>query len=168
MTTNLTINTSSNLETKISDKQQEHYAISEGLCQILADTHILYLKTHNFHWNVTGTNFYSLHQLFEKQYKEMATAVDNIAERIRTLGFPSPGSYSEFLKLASIPEAEGIVNAEEMILLLTKGNEAIIRNLRLVLKHTQASGDAATADLLTKRIAAHEKNVWMLRSLLQS
>ncbi|NET03826.1 MAG: DNA starvation/stationary phase protection protein [Merismopedia sp. SIO2A8] len=161
------INNPTNLDLNISIDQQEHRAVAEGLSQLLANTYILYLKTHGFHWNVTGNMFYSLHQLFEEQYQEMATAVDEIAERIRMIGFPAPGSYSEFIKLSSIPETEGVPTQQEMMLLLVKGNEALSRHARSLLQQAEAIGDAPTADLLTRRIAAHQRNVWMLRSLLQ-
>lgn len=167
--TNVTpeINNQTNLDLNISMEQQEYRAIAEGLSQLLANTYTLYLKTHSFHWNVTGNMFYSLHQLFEQQYQEMATAVDEIAERIRMIGFPAPGSYSEFMRLSSIPETEGVPTQQEMMLLLVKGNEAINRNARSVLQQAETVGDAPTADLITQRIAVHQKNVWMLRSLLQ-
>ena len=141
--------------------------IADGLSKLLADTYTLYLKTHNFHWNVTGPMFNTLHLMFEQQYNELALAVDLIAERIRTLGFPAPGSYSEFSKLSSIPEApSNIPSAEDMIRLLTEGNEAVVRTARNIFVAVDQSRDESTADLLTQRMQTHEKTAWMLRSLI--
>jgi starvation-inducible DNA-binding protein len=141
--------------------------IAAGLSRVLADTYTLYLKTHNFHWNVTGPMFNTLHLMFEAQYTELALAVDLIAERIRSLGFPAPGSYSEYAKLTSIPEAEGVPGAEVMIAQLVEGQEAVVRTARAVFPLADAANDEPTADLLTQRLQIHEKNAWMLRSLLQ-
>ncbi|MBD2551863.1 MAG: DNA starvation/stationary phase protection protein [Limnothrix sp. CACIAM 69d] len=141
--------------------------IAAGLSRVLADTYTLYLKTHNFHWNVTGPMFNTLHLMFEAQYTELALAVDLIAERIRSLGFPAPGSYSEYAKLTSIPEAEGVPSAEVMIAQLVEGQEAVVRTARAVFPLADAANDEPTADLLTQRLQIHEKNAWMLRSLLQ-
>jgi len=141
--------------------------IAAGLSRVLADTYTLYLKTHNFHWNVTGPMFNTLHLMFEGQYTELALAVDLIAERIRSLGFPAPGSYSEYAKLTSIPEAEGVPCAEVMIAQLVEGQEAVVRTARAVFPLADAANDEPTADLLTQRLQIHEKNAWMLRSLLQ-
>ncbi|MBD2159742.1 DNA starvation/stationary phase protection protein [Limnothrix sp. FACHB-881] len=141
--------------------------IAAGLSRVLADTYTLYLKTHNFHWNVTGPMFNTLHLMFEGQYTELALAVDLIAERIRSLGFPAPGSYSEYAKLTSIPEAEGVPSAEVMIAQLVEGQEAVVRTARAVFPLADAANDEPTADLLTQRLQIHEKNAWMLRSLLQ-
>jgi starvation-inducible DNA-binding protein len=141
--------------------------IADGLARVLADTYTLYLKTHNFHWNVTGPMFNTLHLMFEAQYTELALAVDLIAERIRSLGFPAPGSYSEYAKLTSIPEAEGVPSAEVMIAQLVEGQEAVVRTARAVFPLADAANDEPTADLLTQRLQIHEKNAWMLRSLLQ-
>jgi starvation-inducible DNA-binding protein len=141
--------------------------IAAGLSRVLADTYTLYLKTHNFHWNVTGPMFNTLHLMFEAQYTELALAVDLIAERIRSLGFPAPGSYSEYAKLTSIPEAEGVPSAEVMIAQLVEGQEAVVCTARAVFPLADAANDEPTADLLTQRLQIHEKNAWMLRSLLQ-
>ena len=147
--------------------EDQRQAIAEGLSKLLADTYTLYLKTHNFHWNVTGPMFQTLHLMFEQQYNELALAVDAIAERIRALGFPAPGTYSEYAKLSSIPETEGVPKAEEMIQLLVAGQEAVARTAREVFATADEANDEPTADLLTQRLQIHEKNAWMLRSLLQ-
>jgi starvation-inducible DNA-binding protein len=149
----------------IDAKQREK--IAQGLSRLLADTYTLYLKTHNFHWNVTGPMFNTLHLMFETQYNELALAVDVVAERIRALGFPAPGSYREFGRLASIPESEGSPNATEMIRQLVLGQEAVVRTARSVFPDAESAGDQPTADLLTQRMQVHEKNAWMLRSLLE-
>ncbi|MEA5464298.1 Dps family protein [Leptothoe sp. PORK10 BA2] len=149
----------------ISDQHRQ--AIAEGLSRTLADTYTLYLKTHNFHWNVTGPMFQTLHLMFEGQYNELALAVDAIAERIRALGFPAPGTYSEYAQLSSIAETPGVPKAEEMIALLVEGQEAVARTARSVFAIADEANDEPTADLLTQRLQIHEKNAWMLRSLLQ-
>ncbi len=140
--------------------------IAEGLGRLLADSYTLYLKTHNFHWNVTGPMFNTLHAMFEEQYTELATAVDEIAERIRALGEPAPGSYAAFGKLTSIEEAEGVPNAEEMIRQLVTGQETVVRTARDIFPLVDEVNDEPTADLLTQRMSVHEKNAWMLRSML--
>ena len=141
--------------------------IVDGLSKLLADTYTLYLKTHNFHWNVTGPMFNTLHLMFEQQYNELALAVDLIAERIRALGFPAPATYSEFSKLSSIPENPGVVpSADEMIKLLVEGNEAVVRTARSVFPIVEQAQDESTADLLTQRMQTHEKTAWMLRSMI--
>ena len=140
--------------------------IAQGLSKLLADTYTLYLKTHNFHWNVTGPMFQTLHLMFEQQYNELALAVDMIAERIRALGFPAPGTYKEFSKLSSVDEAEGVPNAKEMIRQLVAGQEAVVRTARSVFPPVEKANDEPTADLLTQRMQVHEKTAWMLRSLL--
>ncbi|ABW30164.1 Dps family protein [Acaryochloris marina] len=145
-----------------NDRQQ----IAEGLSRLLADTYTLYLKTHNFHWNVTGPMFQTLHLMFEAQYNELSLAVDAVAERIRTLGFPAPGTYKEYSQLTSIEEAEGVPTAEEMIKELVAGQEAVVRTARSVFPLADAANDEPTADLLTQRMQIHEKTAWMLRSLL--
>lgn len=142
--------------------------ISEGLSRLLADTYTLYLKTHNFHWNVTGPMFQTLHTMFETQYTELALAVDSIAERIRALGYPAPGTYSEYAKLSSIDETPGVPKAEEMIRLLVQGQEAVVRTARSLFPLVDEANDEPTADLLTQRMQVHEKTAWMLRSLLES
>jgi starvation-inducible DNA-binding protein len=148
----------------ISDKDRKK--IADGLSRLLADTYTLYLKTHNFHWNVTGPMFNTLHLMFEGQYTELALAVDSIAERIRALGVYAPGSYREFAKLSSIPEADGIPAAEEMIRQLVEGQEAVVRTAREIFPLTDSANDEPTADLLTQRMQIHEKTAWMLRSML--
>ena len=149
----------------ISEPNRE--AIADGLSRLLADSYTLYLKTHNYHWNVTGPMFATLHTLFETQYTELATAVDEIAERIRALGKPAPGSYAAFGKLTSIEEETGTPTAEEMIRQLTVGQETVARTARELIPVVDDANDEPTADLLTQRMQVHEKNAWMLRSLLQ-
>ena len=146
--------------------EKDRQEIVQGLSHLLADTYTLYLKTHNFHWNVTGPMFNTLHLMFEEEYTELATAVDSIAERIRTLGYPAPGSYSEYAELSSIKETTGVPTAEEMIKLLVEGNEAVVRTARSIFPLAEKANDESTADLLTQRMSLHEKNAWMLRSLL--
>ena len=148
----------------ISEKDRKK--IAAGLAKLLADTYSLYLKTHNFHWNVTGPMFQTLHLMFETQYNELALAVDLVAERIRSLGFPAPGTYSEYAKLSSIKETSGVPKAADMIQLLVEGQEAVVRTARSIFPAAEAAHDEATADLLTQRIQLHEKTAWMLRSLL--
>jgi starvation-inducible DNA-binding protein len=147
--------------------EKERAEIAEGLSRLLADTYTLYLKTHNFHWNVTGPMFQTLHLMFEQQYNELALAVDLVAERIRALGFPAPGSYREFGKLTSIAESEGVSSARDMIRQMVEGQEAVVRTARSVFPVAEKSNDQPTADLLTQRMQLHEKNAWMLRSLLE-
>ena len=146
--------------------QDDLTRITEGLSKLLADSYTLYLKTHNYHWNVTGPMFQTLHLMFETQYNELALAVDEIAERIRTLGAPAPGSYRAFAALSSIPEDDSVPAAEEMIRRLVDGNEAVVRTARSLLPIAEGAGDAPTADLATQRMQAHEKTAWMLRSML--
>ncbi|WP_414858405.1 Dps family protein [Phormidesmis priestleyi] len=146
---------------------QKRQEIAEGLSRLLADTYSLYLKTHNFHWNVTGPMFNTLHLMFEAQYTELALAVDLIAERIRSLGFPAPGTYSEYAKLSSIDETPGVPKAEEMIRLLVQGQESVVRTARSIFPIVDAANDEPSADLLTQRMQIHEKTAWMLRSLLE-
>lgn len=140
--------------------------IADGLGRLLADSYTLYLKTHNYHWNVTGPHFTTLHTMFEEHYTELATAVDDIAERIRALGFPAPGSYKEFGKLTSIEEAEGVPEAMEMVADLVRAHEAVIKTGRSIIPDAEAANDEVTADLVTTRLEIHEKTAWMLRSLL--
>ena len=149
----------------ISEKHRK--AIAAGLCHLLADSYTLYLKTHNFHWNVTGPMFNTLHTMFMDQYTEIWNALDEIAERIRALGFYAPGTYKEFAKLASIQETEGVPNAQEMIKELVKGQEAVSKTARTIFPLVDKAADEPTADLLTQRMQIHEKNAWMLRSLLE-
>jgi starvation-inducible DNA-binding protein len=157
-------NTAVQIDIGISDKDRKK--IADGLSRLLADTYTLYLKTHNFHWNVTGPMFNTLHLMFEGQYNELALAVDAIAERIRALGVHAPGSYKEFAKLSSIPEADGVPAAEEMIRQLVQGQEAVARTAREVFSAADGANDQPTADLLTQRLQTHEKTAWMLRSML--
>ena len=151
----------------IGIKKTDREDIAEGLSRLLADTYTLYLKTHNFHWNVTGPMFQTLHLMFETQYTELALAVDAIAERIRSIGFPAPGTYKQYVELSSIKEDEGIPKAEDMIRLLVEGQEAVVRTARSLYPVVEKANDEATADLLTQRIQLHEKTAWMLRSLLE-
>ena len=141
--------------------------IAEGLSRLLADTYTLYLKTHNFHWNVTGPMFQTLHLMFETQYNELALAVDQIAERIRALGYPAPGTYADYSRLSSIKEEAGVPKAEDMIRLLVQGQEAVVRTARSIFPAVEEANDEPTADLLTQRMQIHEKTAWMLRSLLE-
>lgn len=154
-----------NIDIGIPSEQREQ--IANGLSHLLADTYTLYLKTHNFHWNVTGPMFQTLHLMFETQYTELAVAVDLIAERIRSLGFPAPATYSQYAKLSSISETEGVPKAQEMIRILVEGQEAVVRTARSIYSVAEQANDEATADLLTQRIQLHEKTAWMLRSLLE-
>lgn len=148
--------------------EPERKQIAEGLSRLLADSYTLYLKTHNFHWNVTGPMFQTLHLLFETQYNELALAVDAIAERIRALGFPAPGSYAAFSKLTKIAEETSVPSAEAMIRQLVEGQEAVVRAAREIFPKVDEAHDEPTADLLTQRMQVHEKNAWMLRSLLEN
>jgi starvation-inducible DNA-binding protein len=141
--------------------------IADGLSRLLAETYTLYLKTHNYHWNVKGPMFQPLHVLFEQQYEEMASAVDDIAERIRALGFAAPGTYRQFLQLSSIKESDGVPSASDMIRDLVAGQETVVRTARSVLPTVEEASDEATGDLLAQRMRAHEKNAWMLRSMLE-
>jgi starvation-inducible DNA-binding protein len=149
----------------IDDQQRK--AIADGLSRLLADTYTLYLKTHNYHWNVTGPMFNTLHLMFETQYNELALAVDLIAERIRALGYPAPGSFTQYAKLSVIEESETVPDAEEMIANLVKGQEAVVRTARKVFPIADKAADEPTTDLLTQRMQVHEKTAWMLRAMLQ-
>ena len=149
----------------INEKDRAHLAAE--LEKLLAESYTLYLKTHNFHWNVTGPMFQTLHLLFEQQYTELALAVDAIAERIRSLGHPAPASYAAFSRLSGIPDTEGVPKAKEMIRLLLEGHETVIGTARAVIPASEKASDQATADLLTQRLQVHEKTAWMLRSLLE-
>jgi starvation-inducible DNA-binding protein len=150
----------------ISKKDREK--IADGLSHLLADSFTLYLKTHNFHWNVTGPMFNTLHVMFMDQYTELWNALDMIAERIRALGVAAPGSYAEFSRLTVIKESEKTPNATEMIKLLVAGQEAVTKTARSIFPIVDKAGDEPTADLLTQRMQIHEKNAWMLRSLLET
>jgi starvation-inducible DNA-binding protein len=152
------------LDIGIGDKDREK--IATQLSKLLADSYTLYLKTHNYHWNVTGPLFNTLHSMFEQQYTELAAAVDEIAERIRALGIKAPGTYSEFARLTSVDEGSGDESAEEMIRQLVIGQETVTRTAREAFPAADAAHDEPTADLLTQRMQVHEKNAWMLRSML--
>ncbi|MDJ0685949.1 MAG: Dps family protein [Alphaproteobacteria bacterium] len=154
------------MEINIGIDAADRKEIAAGLSRVLADSYTLYLKTHNFHWNVTGPQFNTLHTMFEDQYTELATAVDEIAERIRALGEPAPGSYAQFAKLTSITEETGTPNADDMIRQMVEGQETVARTARSVLPLADKADDEPTADLLTQRIQLHEKHAWMLRSML--
>lgn len=154
------------MKINIGIDEDQRKAIAHGLSVLLADSYTLYLKTHNYHWNVTGPMFQTLHTLFETQYNELALAVDEIAERIRALGEFAPGSYKEYAKLTSIKEADGIPSAEEMIKDLVKGQEAIAKTARSIVPVADHAADEVTLDLLTQRMTVHEKTAWMLRSLV--
>lgn len=149
----------------INDKDRAK--IAEALSKMLADSYILYLKTHNFHWNVTGPMFQALHNMFMVQYTELWNALDLIAERIRALGHPAPGSYKRYAALSTIKEEDGVPSATEMIKQLVAGQEAVARTARAAFKVADAANDQPTADLLTQRMEVHEKNAWMLRVLLE-
>ena len=142
-------------------------AIAGDLNRVLADTYTLYLKTHNCHWNVKGPMFNTLHAMFETQYNELWIAVDEVAERIRTLGEPAPGTYSAFAKLTSIPETDGVPDAMQMVEQLKDGHETVVRTIREAMPRAQEAGDESTASLLSDRMVVHEKTAWMLRTLLQ-
>jgi starvation-inducible DNA-binding protein len=154
------------MEPDIGINAEHREQIASGLSRLLADSYTLYLKTHNYHWNVTGPMFNTLHLMFEQQYTELAAAVDVIAERIRALGVKAPGSYSAFAGLTSIAEGTGNEAAEDMIRELVKGQETVARTAREVFPVAEAASDEPTADLLTQRMQIHEKNAWMLRSML--
>lgn len=151
----------------IGINENDRKNIAEGLSRLLADTYTLYLKTHYFHWNVTGHMFNTLHLMFEQQYTELAAAVDVIAERIRALDIYAPGTYREFAKLSSIPESESVPKAQDMIRELVAGHEAVVRTARSLFPTADEAADEASADLLTQRLQLHEKTAWMLRSLLE-
>ena len=151
----------------IGINQQDRTRIAQGLSRMLADTYLLYLKTHNFHWNVEGPMFQTLHQMFMDQYTETWNAIDPIAERIRALGHYAPGSYQQYVKLASVKESAGVPKAEKMVRELVEGQEAVARTARSVLPLADKANDQPTLDLLTQRMQIHEKNAWMLRSLLK-
>ena len=147
--------------------EKDRRKIAEGLSRLLADNFSLYLKTHNFHWNVKGPMFQTLHVMFMDQYNELWLALDAIAERIRALGFPAPGTYAEYAKLSSIRETAGVPEAKEMVRLLVEGHEAVARTARKIFPAVEKASDEPTADLLTQRLQVHEKTAWMLRSLLE-
>lgn len=154
------------MEINIGIPEKNRKEITKGLSRVLADSYTLYLKTHNYHWNVTGPMFQTLHTMFEVQYNELALAVDGVAERIRALGEFAPGSYSAFRELTSIKESTGVPKATEMVRDLVDGHETVARTARAVFEAAEAGKDEASLDLLTQRIQLHEKTAWMLRSLL--
>lgn len=161
------MNTQTNaVQIDIGIAESSRLAIADGLARVLADSYTLYLKTHNFHWNVVGPRFRELHLMFEEQYTELAIAVDDIAERIRTLGVRAPGSYAEFARLSGISEAEGELTAEQMVRDLVDANETLVRTIREVLPAAQDAADESTASLLADRLVVHEKTAWMLRSTI--
>ncbi len=153
------------MKINIGISEPDRKAIVEGLSCLLADTYTLYLKTHNFHWNVTGPMFQTLHLMFETQYNELALAVDLIAERIRALGYPAPGSYTAYAKLSSVKEVDGVPTAKEMISLLVEAHETVTRTARKIFPVVEKASDEVSADLLVQRMEVHEKTAWMLRSL---
>jgi starvation-inducible DNA-binding protein len=153
------------MDTGINAKDRA--AIAKGLSRLLADSYVLYLKTHNFHWNVEGPMFQTLHLMFMEQYTETWNAVDLVAERIRSLGHYAPGTYREYLALARVKETPGVPKAAQMVKLLIDGQEAVVRTAREVLPLAEQANDQPTLDLLTQRMQVHEKNAWMLRSLLK-
>jgi starvation-inducible DNA-binding protein len=153
------------MDTGISAKDRE--VIAKGLSRLLADTYVVYLKTHNFHWNVEGPMFQTLHQMFMEQYTEAWNAIDLVAERIRSLGHYAPGTYREYLELARVKETAGVPKAEAMVKLLIEGQEAVVKTAREMLPLAEKADDQPTLDLLTQRMQVHEKNAWMLRSLLK-
>ena len=155
------------MEINIGIPEKSRKDIAKGLSRVLADTYTLYTKTHNYHWNVTGPMFQTLHVMFETQYTELALAVDLVAERIRALGEYAPGSYSAFRELASVKEATGVPKATEMIKDLVESHETVARTARNVFEAAEQGNDEASLDLLTQRIQLHEKTAWMLRSLLE-
>ena len=155
------------MDIDIGISPKDRKKIADGLSRVMADTYTLYLKTHNYHWNVTGPMFQTLHSMFELEYTDLWQAVDLIAERIRSLGVTAPGSYKEFSSLSSIKEEDGNRAAEEMIRSLVDGHQAVIRTARSVFTVAEKAGDQVTMDLLTQRLQIHEKTSWMLRSLLE-
>ncbi len=155
------------MQIDIGIAEADRKAIAEGLSRVLADTFALYLKTHSFHWNVTGPMFNTLHVMFMEQYTELWNALDEIAERIRALGYPAPGSFSQFTKTTTITEETGVPKANDMIRQLVEGHEAVARTARAVFPTAEEANDQPTADLLTQRLQIHEKTAWMLRSLLE-
>jgi len=149
----------------IGIKAEDRICIAEGLKRLLADSYTLYLQTHNFHWNVTGPQFRELHLMFEEHYTELAVAVDDIAERIRTLDVAAPGTYRAFAELSSVKEVEGVPAAKDMVGILTHGHEQVVKTCRAVLESAQSAGDESTAALVSDRMRVHEKTAWMLRAM---
>ncbi len=155
------------MQPNIGIDEGKRRSVATGLAKLLADTYTLYLKTHNYHWNVTGPHFNQLHAMFMEQYTEMWTAVDDIAERMRALGEFAPGSYRQFSELSSIKEEEGVPNWQDMVKNLVNGHEAVIRTAREALPAAQSAADESSVALISDRMRVHEKTAWMLRSLLQ-
>lgn len=155
------------MNVNIGIKDEDRKNIAKELSKLLADSYTLYLKSHNFHWNVTGPMFQTLHTMFEEHYTELATAVDDIAERIRALGYPAPGSYGAFARLTSVMETDGVPSATDMVANLVEAHEVVVRTARRTLEVAEAAKDQGTADLATARLQVHEKTAWMLRSLLE-
>ncbi|EPG68091.1 DNA starvation/stationary phase protection protein [Leptospira hartskeerlii] len=155
------------MKPNIGIPEKDREAINQGLQKLLADTYFLYLKTHNYHWNVTGPLFNTLHLMFMTQYTELWNALDLVAERIRSLGYPAPGTYKAFSSLTSLKEEDGVPKAEDMLKNLVEGHEAVIRTARAILPSADSGGDEVTTDLLTQRLEIHEKTAWMLRSMLE-
>jgi starvation-inducible DNA-binding protein len=155
------------MEPNIGISSEHRQKLADELSRLLADSYTLYLKTHNFHWNVTGPMFQTLHVMFEQHYTELALAVDLLAERIRALGVPAPGSYAAYARLSSVTDTDGVPTALEMVKLLVEAHETVIRTAREVVRAAEDAGDQATADLGTQRLQIHEKTAWMLRSLLE-
>lgn len=155
------------MEPDIGIKESDRKDIGEGLARLLADSYTLYLKTHNYHWNVTGPMFQTLHLMFETHYTELAIAVDLIAERIRALGLPAPGTFAEFGRLTAVKEEPGVPIAQDMIKHLIEAHETVLKTIRSVFPTVENAKDQVTADLLTQRMQVHEKTAWMLRSLLE-
>lgn len=162
-----TFNAKETMEINIGISEEKRKEISKGLSRLLADSYMVYLKTHNYHWNVTGQLFHSLHEMFEEQYIELAEAIDVVAERIRSIGHRAPGSFREYNEITSIKEDTAHPDAMEMVRRLALDNEAIIRTAREALPACEKAGDEATIDLLTQRLDVHSKTAWMLRSLLE-
>lgn len=154
------------MDIQIGITEENRKAIAEGLSALLADSYMLYLKTHNYHWNVTGPHFHSLHQMFEEQYTELATAIDVIAERIRALGEFAPGSFKSYSKIAKVQEEDGVPEALDMVRNLLKANEQVISTARAALPACEEGSDEASLDLLTQRLQVHSKTAWMLRSIV--
>lgn len=162
-----TLNGVKSMEVNIGISKEHREKIAEGLSKVLADSYLLYLKTHNYHWNVTGELFHQLHEQFEEQYSELAEAIDEIAERIRAIGFRAPGTFKEFNSITSIEEDTDRPKAKEMVKRLAQANEQVIRTAREALEPAKAADDEATIDLLTERLTLHSKTAWMLRSHLE-
>lgn len=150
----------------IGINEEQRHAIAEGLKVLLADSYTLYLQTHNFHWNVTGPQFRELHLMFEEHYTELAVAVDDIAERIRTLGVAAPGTYAAFAELSNIKEVDGVPAAQAMVITLVQGHEQVVKTCRAVLRTAQQAADESSAALISDRMRVHEKTAWMLRATL--